>query len=506
MRGCLFSTRILAWLVMLVVVFCIGCESPVSTETPAQAVKPGTAEPETRAVEEKAEAIAEAVKKIAETETKAVREKAEAVAKAAKEIADAEAKAAREKAEVEAESAEKKAQIVEPKAPALVVSPAPQHVQPPPPETAPITQPSDVVVIVSGIDITQGEIEAKIKPRLDRIGAQSAKIPPAFVQRLKRQAVESMIVELLLDEKVKEADIAVTEEDVIAHLVESGSKQQPPLSLEDIKELIKARGQSFEETKENIRKGLTYQKFMETRWADEINVTEEDAEKYYSENKRFFKTPEQVRVSHILIKPDTSDPNTDPNEAKAAAVAKTQDLLEQIKDGADFAELAKSNSACPSAAQGGDVGLRSRGAWVKPFEEAAFKLEVGQVSDVVETRFGYHIIKVIEHQDPNTTTFEQARDDIREMLTQRKQGEFAKRYVESLKASANIVYLDPTLQKDSKKKAPPSRKEPKTRKAVLSPPKAAAKSLKVVAEPKDKTEQTPASSEAAAKPKDNSVE
>ena len=129
-------------------------------------------------------------------------------------------------------------------------------------------------------------------------------------------------------------------------------------------------------------------------------------------------------------------------------------MLEQIKAGADFAELAKANSDGPSAPQGGELGLKPRGSWVKPFEDAAFALEVGQVSDVVQTRFGYHIIKVTDHQDPNTISFEEAKDDVIEWLTRNKQNSLTKKYIESLKATADIVY--PPGKEPKAEPVPPS--------------------------------------------------
>jgi len=298
-----------------------------------------------------------------------------------------------------------------------------------------------VAVTVNGVDITEGEIEAQIRPQLEKTTAQ---LPPAFAQaykkQLRQQALERMIVEQLLNQKVKADGIVVTEEEVIDKIKEMASQQQPPLSLEDFKVLIEAYGKSFDEVKQRVQKGLGYEKIMEAQWAGKINVTEDDAKKYYSENKTKFETPEQVRASHILIKPDTTDPNTDPNKAKAIAKAKAQDLLKQIKDGADFAELAKANSDCPSAAKGGDLNFFSRGRMIPAFEKTAFELKIGQVSDIVETQFGYHVIKVTDHKDASVTQFEQAKDDILQILKQTKKAELADKYIESLKTKANIVY------------------------------------------------------------------
>jgi peptidyl-prolyl cis-trans isomerase C len=317
-----------------------------------------------------------------------------------------------------------------------------------PVDTAPIPLGGDLIgvgdsvaVTVNGIDIKESQIEALLEPQLQKMTAQ---LPPTFIEQykkqLRQQVLEKIIIEQLLDEKVKAAKITVTEEDVMDKIKEMASQQQPPLSIEDLKALIEASGKNFDDVKLRIRKGLAYQKLMETQWAGKINVTEDDVKKYYSENKSKFETPEQVRASHILITPDTKDPNIDPNQAKAAAKAKAEDLLKQIKDGADFAELARANSNCPSSKQGGDLDFFGKGQMVPAFEGAAFALKPGQVSDIVETQYGYHIIKLTDHKDPNVIPFEQAKEDIVKILTLTKQAEFAEEYVASLKANAKIIY------------------------------------------------------------------
>jgi peptidyl-prolyl cis-trans isomerase C len=301
-----------------------------------------------------------------------------------------------------------------------------------------------IAATVNGVDITEDELQQLMKPQLEKMAQQGKQLPPAFTQafekQIRQQALDRIIVGRLLEEKVKETNIVVTDEEVISQITKIAAAQRPPMSLEELKKKTAEYGQNFDELKQQIRKGMAYQKIVEAQWAGKINITEENAKKYYDENPTKFEVQEQVRASHILIKPDTTDADADPNQAKEKAKAKTQGLLKQIQEGADFAELAKANSDCPSAAQGGDLNFFSRGKMVPPFEKAAFALEVGKVSDIVETQFGYHIIKVTDRKEASTTSFEQAKVNIVRQLTQQKQSEFYNKYIDSLKAEANIVY------------------------------------------------------------------
>ncbi len=312
------------------------------------------------------------------------------------------------------------------------------------PDTA-VGMPADnIAVIVNGVDIPESKVEQLIKPQLDAIAKQGAQLGPEFAEQsknqLRQQALEQLISEQLLDAKVKEANTEVTEEEVMSKIEEIASSQKEPLSLEEFRKKIEGYGMSFDDIREDVYKGLSRDKFMKTQWAGKVDVTEDDARKFYDDNPKRFEIPEQVRASHILIKPDFTDPNTDPNEAKANAKARIEDLLGQIKDGADLAELAKANSVCPSAADGGDLGFFPRGQTTPPFEKVAFELEVEQVSDVVETEYGYHIIKVTGHMDAGVVSFEQAKEKIIEQLTQAKKDEFVRKYIESLRAEAEIIY------------------------------------------------------------------
>jgi len=325
----------------------------------------------------------------------------------------------------------------------------------PKPENAGETAADSVAVTVNGDDITESQVDKEIKPQLERLTAQ---MPPAFLEqrktRIRQEALKRMIVEKLLDQKVNQINLQIIDEQVVEKIQEMADQQQPPLSMEDFKALIEASGQSFEQVKERIKKGLGYQKIVEAQFEGKINVTEEDAKKFYDENKKRFETPKQARASHILIKTQPADSN----EVKAEAKQKIEQLLKQIQDGADFAQLAKENSTCPSSEKGGDLDFFARGQMVPAFEKVAFELQPGQVSDVVETRFGYHIIKVTDRKEASLKSFDDAKDGIIKNLENNKKGEIAKQYIESLKAEANIVY--PPGKEPKTPPTPPALKTP----------------------------------------------
>jgi parvulin-like peptidyl-prolyl isomerase len=288
-----------------------------------------------------------------------------------------------------------------------------------------------VAVTINGVAITEKEIEAEIK-----------QLPPAYRQqnkgRIRQQVLDRMIAMRLIDEKSKATQITITEEDVRAQVNEIAALQG--VSVEEFKKMLQSRGMNYDEWEQQIRWGVKLGKLVEAEFGDQLKITENDANNLYTANIKRFETPEQVKASHILIKPDMTDPNVDPNEAKAKALTKAQDLLKQIEEGADFATLAKANSDDLTKAKGGDLGYFGRGRWEAPFEKVAFELKVNEVSNVVKTQLGYHIIKVTDHKEASRKTFEQARDEIIKRLKQRKRSEFFAKYLMQLRAEAKIVY------------------------------------------------------------------
>ena len=201
--------------------------------------------------------------------------------------------------------------------------------------------------------------------------------------------------------------------------------------MESFKTMLAAQGQSFDVVRGQIKKTLGYEKLLGA-----VEVNDVEAKAFYNESKEDFNLPEQVKASHILIKVDASATP----EQKAAAKAKIDGLLKQVKAGGDFAALAKENSDCPSKVKGGDLGFFDRNSMVKEFADAAFAMKVGQISNVVETQFGYHIIKVTDRKEGGLMPFGKAKADIVKTLENKKKSELFKQLIEKVKAGAKIEY------------------------------------------------------------------
>jgi len=301
---------------------------------------------------------------------------------------------------------------------------------------------NQVAVTVNGVAVTNGQVDAIVRERLKPFAERLAHLPPEFeAQRRKekrREVIEEIVIKQLLDEQVREHGIVVSEEEVRQAIADMASKQQPPMSSEEFLAKVQAGGRALDGFRKELSRDLGHLRLCERQWAGKTDVSEQEARAYYDQHaSQEYQVPEMVRASHILIKPD---PKADPNQAKARAKARAEDLLAQISSGADFAEMARAHSACPSAAKGGDLGYFKRGDMEAPFEKVAFELVPGQVSGVVETPFGFHIIKVFDRKSARILTFEEARPAIVDRLTAEKRTQVMRGYIESLRSKAKIEY------------------------------------------------------------------
>jgi len=186
--------------------------------------------------------------------------------------------------------------------------------------------------------------------------------------------------------------------------------------------------------KSQFFKDMAVNLYVQQEIVSKLKVPDEELKKFYTENKERFKQPDQVKASHILIK---FDANAKKKE-KEDALKKIKDILAKVKKGEDFAKLAEKYSACPSGKKGGDLGFFKTGQMVKPFEKSAFSMKKGQTSDVVETKFGYHIIKTTDKKAAGYTEFKDVKDGIGQFLNQKKVREKMLELTEELKKKAKI--------------------------------------------------------------------
>ncbi|MGK7346063.1 MAG: peptidylprolyl isomerase [Candidatus Nitrospinota bacterium M3_3B_026] len=206
-------------------------------------------------------------------------------------------------------------------------------------------------------------------------------------------------------------------------------------SEDAFKQALAAQELTEAKVKDSIRQNLAIQGLVEKHVVSKIDVTDEQAREYYEVNKLEFEKPEQVHAAHILARFDS---DAGPEEKKKAK-EKIETVLERLGKGEDFAELARSVSEDPgTASNGGDLGFFGRGRMVPEFEEAAFNTEPGKVSGIVESRFGYHLVKVLERRPAGVLPFEEVKEDVRTKLEQEKVRDGVQSYVKKLREQMNV--------------------------------------------------------------------
>ena len=292
-----------------------------------------------------------------------------------------------------------------------------------------------VVASVDDEKLTYGEAIKTIKRVLTAQGAPAEQID-IVVKQYAPQAIpeiaERFVTTALLKAEAAKRGFSATAADIDEAFSNMVSRLPDDTKIDD---MLDRMGLTMEEARKELSEGLTINKLIDDV-TKSIEVAEDEIKKFYEENAKYFEQPEQVEASHILIKLDPADATNE--TAKTAAKAKAEGLRAQILAGTNFADLAAAHSDCPSSAQGGSLGYFGRGQMVKPFEEVAFSLATNEVSGVVETQFGYHVIKVTGKKAASKTPLDEVRDRIKEHLSGEQKGELFEKFVEELKGKAKV--------------------------------------------------------------------
>lgn len=239
-----------------------------------------------------------------------------------------------------------------------------------------------------------------------------------LVARYGKDTVDQLIDNLLVEQEARKANVRVAPDEIQKEIQQIKSRFSSEMEFQAT---LSQYGMSMDDLQNLVRHNLLLKKLLADK--AQAKVTDQAIREYFEKNRAEFDQPEQVKASHILVKTEA--------EAKA--------ILDQLKAGADFAALAKEKSQDPgSKDNGGDLGYFARGKMTKAFEDAAFSLPVGGLSGVVQTEYGYHIIKVTDRKPAQPAKFEDVKEKIREKLLNQEYQGLIPQYMEELRSKAQI--------------------------------------------------------------------
>jgi len=274
---------------------------------------------------------------------------------------------------------------------------------------------------VNDSGITSNQLQSAFLNAISRYDdAALSSLDQSAIVSFKKNILNQLIDYELLYQQSQIENVKISDDEINLEIDKIKDNFSSP---EEFNEALKANNITLVRLKEDIKRQLMINKVLEdTR--NQVSIRDEELLEYYNENKESFLEPKQVHARHILVETE--------EEANI--------LLLQLKEGlTDFAELAKEKSIGPSAPSGGDLGFFARGQMVKEFEDAAFSLEPGEISIVVQTQFGYHIIKCEERKEEYSPTFEEAKERISNILGSQRENEAITALISKLKEEANIV-------------------------------------------------------------------
>jgi len=290
----------------------------------------------------------------------------------------------------------------------------------------------DVLATVDTDKVERWELDAALKGIEARAGGP---VPPDKRDEVIRGLIDQLVTFHILSQEARDRKLGATDADV------EGRIAQIKGNFPDEKAFLQAletQGVTLPQLQRQTRMGLEVNKLLEAEVGSKINVADTEVSKFYQDNLQRFEEGEAVRASHILI----SAPASADTKQKDAAKSKAEELLKQLKGGADFAKLAKEQSQDPGTAPGGgELGFFPKGQMDPAFEAASFALKNGGLSEVVQSQFGYHLIKVHEHRPARTAPLEEVGPQIKEYLTNQQRDTKIQEFIDSTKSKRKVQVL-----------------------------------------------------------------
>jgi parvulin-like peptidyl-prolyl isomerase len=301
---------------------------------------------------------------------------------------------------------------------------------------------------VNGKEVSTTQLQLAKQALLSRMGLQPGMVDETM---LTKAAVDQLVGMELLAQAAAEAQLAVDPSEVKASLEqekkEMGGEQAFAQALAGAG-LTEAELDRMEEQR------LLVQKFIAKEIAPKAAVSDADLEAYYSAHPDEFEHEEQLKLQMILTRPAGSD-----EKAQAEAKAKAEAAAKRVASGEDFAKVAKEVSQDASAQRGGEVGWVRKGMLLAELEAPVFALKAGEVSQVLKSQYGYHVFRVAERRPAGQYPLAEVKDNLRQMLSQRKTMELLREAVDSRKAKAKIEAVDPQVKAALEAPAPQAQKD-----------------------------------------------
>jgi peptidyl-prolyl cis-trans isomerase SurA len=316
----------------------------------------------------------------------------------------------------------------------------------------------EIIARVNNQVITRSEF-ARSKDQLrDEVKSQNANDADKVYADREKDVLRDLIDQQLLLEKAKDLGIS-GDTDLIKQLDQMRKDMKLP-DLEALQKEAEKQGISWEDFKQTQRNQIITRKVIGEEVGGHLSISKEEEEKFYEDHKNEMQHPEFIRLSEILIAPKVaSDPKAagsapgtqpaadDPTkqaadaDALSAAEAKANDLVKQIRGGADFDEIARKNSDGPSAAEGGALGTFERGKLAKELEDKTFALKAGEITDVIRTKQGYVILKVTDHEQAGVPSLKDALPKIQDALYYEKLQPALRAYLTKLREDAYVKVM-----------------------------------------------------------------
>ena len=298
-----------------------------------------------------------------------------------------------------------------------------------------------IVAKVNADVITLMDLEDRVAVFLKQMNAAGSVEKQLKKNKVMKVVLDEMIAKKLQIQEAKKLGIVVAEEDIQKTLDDIFVNNN--ITSDEFKIILKNEGRTLDDYKEIIRDELLVSRIIQMQVGTAIGIGERSARKYYKKNKKSFRVPEKMTLSHIMFirDPDSSDKERQVQKKMA------EDILRRIQAGENFSELAKKYSDDVSAHSGGHLGVVGRGTMLPEFEKAAFDLKVGEVSNIVKTVNGFHIIKCDNIIPGYTKAFESVNSDIKKILSSKKRERKYQEWMSELKKKS---FIKVTIASDAK--------------------------------------------------------